>query len=193
MLNFKTITIINHERINNLQACLHSSCIKMPLRVFMLKFNAVRQRGNKRKSSRNSAYQYAIKTSSGVKIQECTFSWTQICNERPHDLIWLWNNYFTARFHGIQMFRIDGALLHHFLWHEGHCSQRVVKALRYKPAGSGFDSRWGEFLNLPNPSGRTRPLTEMSTRNIKIIMFLGSKVRPVRRANNLTAFCEPIV
>jgi hypothetical protein len=21
----------------------------------------------------------------------------------------------------------------------------------------GFDSRWGEFLNLPNPSGRTRP------------------------------------
>jgi hypothetical protein len=23
--------------------------------------------------------------------------------------------------------------------------------------GRGFDSRWGEFLNLPNPSGRTRP------------------------------------
>jgi hypothetical protein len=31
------------------------------------------------------------------------------------------------------------------------------------------------------------PLTEMSTRNIKIIMFLGSKVRPVSRADNLTA------
>jgi hypothetical protein len=29
--------------------------------------------------------------------------------------------------------------------------------------------------------------------NIKIIMFLGSKVRPVRRADNLTAICEPIV
>jgi hypothetical protein len=39
----------------------------------------------------------------------------------------------------------------------------------------------------------TQPLTEMSTRNIKIIMFLGSKVRPVRRADNLTAICEPIV
>jgi hypothetical protein len=27
----------------------------------------------------------------------------------------------------------------------------------YKHQGRGFDSRWGEFLNLPNPSGRTRP------------------------------------
>jgi hypothetical protein len=33
----------------------------------------------------------------------------------------------------------------------------VVKALCYKPEGRGFDSRWGEFLNLPNPSGHTRP------------------------------------
>jgi hypothetical protein len=37
-------------------------------------------------------------------------------------------------------------------------------------------------------------LTEMSTRNMKIIiMFLGSKVRQVRRADNLTAICEPNV
>jgi hypothetical protein len=33
----------------------------------------------------------------------------------------------------------------------------VVKALFYKPEGRGFDSRCGEFLNLPNSSGRTRP------------------------------------
>jgi hypothetical protein len=32
----------------------------------------------------------------------------------------------------------------------------------------------------------------MSTRNIKIIMFLG-KVRRVRKADNLTAIYEPIV
>jgi hypothetical protein len=32
----------------------------------------------------------------------------------------------------------------------------VVKALCYKPEGRGFDSRLGEFLNLHNPSGRTR-------------------------------------
>jgi hypothetical protein len=29
--------------------------------------------------------------------------------------------------------------------------------LCYKPEGRGFDSRLGEFLNLPNPFGRTRP------------------------------------
>jgi hypothetical protein len=32
-----------------------------------------------------------------------------------------------------------------------------------------------------------------SIKNIEIIMFLGSKVRPVCRANNLTANCESIV
>jgi hypothetical protein len=32
-----------------------------------------------------------------------------------------------------------------------------VKALCYKPEGSEFVTRRGEFLNLPNPSGRTRP------------------------------------
>jgi hypothetical protein len=39
----------------------------------------------------------------------------------------------------------------------------------------------------------TQPLTEMSPRNIKIIMFLGNKVRLVLRAANLTAIYEPIV
>jgi hypothetical protein len=32
----------------------------------------------------------------------------------------------------------------------------------------------------------------MSTRDIKIVMFLGSKVRRVRKADNLTAIYEPI-
>jgi hypothetical protein len=41
--------------------------------------------------------------------------------------------------------------------------------------------------------GFTQPLTEMSTRNIKITVFLGSKVRLVRRAYNLTTISEPIV
>jgi hypothetical protein len=36
-------------------------------------------------------------------------------------------------------------------------------------------------------------IAEMSIRNIKIIAFLGSKVRRVHRADNLTAICEPIV
>jgi hypothetical protein len=41
--------------------------------------------------------------------------------------------------------------------------------------------------------GFSQPLTEMSTRHIKIIMFLGSKVRLVRKADILTAIYEPIV
>jgi hypothetical protein len=40
--------------------------------------------------------------------------------------------------------------------------------------------------------GVTQPLTEMSTRSRKII-FLASRARPVRRADNLTAIFEPIV
>jgi hypothetical protein len=39
----------------------------------------------------------------------------------------------------------------------------------------------------------TQPLTAMNIGNIKIIMFLGSKVRRVLRVDNLTAICEPIV
>jgi hypothetical protein len=33
----------------------------------------------------------------------------------------------------------------------------VVKVLCYKQDGRGFDTRLGDFLNLPNPSGRSRP------------------------------------
>jgi hypothetical protein len=53
--------------------------------------------------------------------------------------------------------------------------------------------RW-IFFNLPNPSSHTmaqeltQPPTEMSTRNLP-----GGKGRPVRKADNLTAICEPIV
>jgi hypothetical protein len=51
---------------------------------------------------------------------------------------------------------------------------QLVEALRYKPTGRGFDSRWCQwiFFYWNNPVGRTmalvstQPLTEMSTRNI---------------------------
>jgi hypothetical protein len=33
----------------------------------------------------------------------------------------------------------------------------VVKEPGYKPEGCGFETWWGEILNLPNPSGRTKP------------------------------------
>jgi hypothetical protein len=50
------------------------------------------------------------------------------------------------------------------------------------------------FFNLPNPFSRnmnlgsTQPLTEMSTRNLP-----ENKGRPARKADNLTAICEPTV
>jgi hypothetical protein len=49
-----------------------------------------------------------------------------------------------------------------------------------------------DFFNRPNPPSRTmalgstQPLTEMSTRNLS-----GGKGRPARKADNLTAICEP--
>jgi hypothetical protein len=51
-----------------------------------------------------------------------------------------------------------------------------------------------DFFNWPNPSSRimalgsNQPLTEMNTRNLP-----GGKWRPAHKADNLTAFCEPIV
>jgi hypothetical protein len=74
----------------------------------------------------------------------------------------------------------------------------VVKALDYKPESRGFETRWGECLNLHNPSGRIRPwFYSASNRNEyrkhKKIVFLGSKVRVVCGADNLTAIYEPIV
>ena len=52
---------------------------------------------------------------------------------------------------------------------------KLVEALRCKPEGHGFDSRWCHwiFFHLLNPSGRTmtlgstRPLTEMSRGQLK--------------------------
>jgi hypothetical protein len=64
-------------------------------------------------------------------------------------------------------------------------------ATRRKNAGSS-PNEVDFFFNLLNPSGRTlaleSTLTEMSSRNLP-----GCKVRPARRADNLTAICEPII
>jgi hypothetical protein len=62
-----------------------------------------------------------------------------------------------------------------------------------KVAGSIPDEVIG-FFNWPNPSsgimamGSTRPLTDISTRNLP-----GGKGRPKCKADNLTAICEPNV
>jgi hypothetical protein len=79
-----------------------------------------------------------------------------------------------------------------YFWDGGHAVGYLVEALCYKP-GSIPDEVTG-FFNWPNPSSRnmalesTQPLTEMSTRNL-----LADKWRPARKADNLTAICEPTV
>jgi hypothetical protein len=52
---------------------------------------------------------------------------------------------------------IDDEPLYIYIYIYGARGSVVVKAQCYKPEGRGFDIRWGEFFNLPNPSGRTRP------------------------------------
>jgi hypothetical protein len=55
-----------------------------------------------------------------------------------------------------------------------------------------------KFLSRPiifSPSmalGFTQPITKIKIRRRKI-MFLGNRARPVHKANNLTANCEPTV
>jgi hypothetical protein len=57
----------------------------------------------------------------------------------------------------------------------------VVKALCYRKVAASRPDEVNTF-----------EFTEMSTRSRKI-MFLGSRERPVRRAVDLTAICEPTV
>jgi hypothetical protein len=71
--------------------------------------------------------------------------------------------------------------------------QSMVEALCYNPKVEGSSPDEVNIFNWSNPSSRTvalgstQPLTEMSTRNLP-----GGKGRPARKADNLTAICEPI-
>jgi hypothetical protein len=75
----------------------------------------------------------------------------------------------------------------------------VVKTLCYKPEGHGFDTPWVDFFlnDLILPVALGPGIYTASNRNEyrkhKHKMFLGSKVRRVRKADSLTAIYEPIV
>jgi hypothetical protein len=68
-----------------------------------------------------------------------------------------------------------------------------TNATSQETVGSISDEIMG-FFNLPNPSNRTmalesnQPLLEMSTRDLP-----GGLGWPARKADNLTAICEPTV
>jgi hypothetical protein len=71
---------------------------------------------------------------------------------------------------------------------------RIQPMLQVRRSRVRFLMRSLDFFNLHNPSsctmalGLTHPLREMSTRNLP-----GGKGRPARKAETLTAVCEPIV
>jgi hypothetical protein len=72
-------------------------------------------------------------------------------------------------------------------------SSVVVEKLCYKSEGLSPDEviEYYQFAQSFRPHqalGFTQPLREMSTRSRKM-MFLRSRARPVRRADNLAAFC----
>jgi hypothetical protein len=75
----------------------------------------------------------------------------------------------------------------------------VVEAQCYKPEGRGFETRSGELISsiyVILPAALGPGVYSVSNRNEnqkQKIIFLGSKLRPVRRADNLIAICEPIV
>jgi len=67
-----------------------------------------------------------------------------------------------------------------------HAVVQFFEALRYKPEGRGFDSRWCHWHNPSDRTlalGLTQPLAEISTRNISWWQRW-----PVRRADKFTTF-----
>jgi hypothetical protein len=56
----------------------------------------------------------------------------------------------------------------------------VVNALGYKPESRGFENRWGEILNLPSPSGHTRPWG-LIMRKMTISSCIASLVRMLQK------------
>jgi hypothetical protein len=93
---------------------------------------------------------------------ECSLPCSQELNRVPYSRLdrdafhnfesSFWNDNFNAVFSFTPTFAFSLSLNFY-----GAHGSVVVKALCYKPEGRGFDSRWGEILNLPNPSSRTRP------------------------------------
>jgi hypothetical protein len=64
--------------------------------------------------------------------------------------------------------------------------------VRYRVTRNNFFFQFTKSFWPHDALGFTQPITEISTKNRKI-MFLGNKLRQVRRADSLAAIYEPIV
>jgi hypothetical protein len=85
------------------------------------------------------------------------------------------------------------------MWRAPEIKCCIVKALCYKPQGRSFETRWGEWIfsvYIILSAALGPEVHSASNRNEyqqQKIMFLESRARPVRKVDNLTGICEPIV
>jgi hypothetical protein len=118
----------------------------------------------------------------------------------PRHMKPVWLHFVQPRF-GIVSFFHNQVFFPPYQWilvHNRACSCILVNALCYKLKGHGFETQWGDIFSiylilLAALGPGAHSVSEMSIRNRKITMFLGSKVRPVCRVDNLVAICEPTV
>jgi hypothetical protein len=68
----------------------------------------------------------------------------------------------------------------------------AVQALGYKAEGRGFETRWGLLSAAPGRGVYSASNRNEYRKHLKK-MFLGSKVRQVREADNLVVIYEPTV
>jgi hypothetical protein len=75
----------------------------------------------------------------------------------------------------------------------------VVEALFYNPEGRGFENRWGEciltiyLILLAAPGPGVYSASSINKYQKQKNHVSGEQTGSVRRADNLTAICEPIV
>jgi hypothetical protein len=73
----------------------------------------------------------------------------------------------------------------------GHAVAQLIEALRYKPKGGGFDSRWGlrDFSLIWSFRSHYGPgVYSVSNRNQYQQYSLGVKMAGARKADNLVTF-----
>jgi hypothetical protein len=70
-------------------------------------------------------------------------------------------------------------------------AERLYATCRKVPGSRPDES--SEFFNIPNTSGHTRPSGSLSLYQKQKNNVSVSRARPVRRADNLAAICEPTV
>jgi hypothetical protein len=132
----------------------------------------------------------------------CEYFPTTANTEQPGAVIWTvngnnWGNWLCSTVHKFHFFLIKSSsciiriyihiYIYIYIFISGHAvatSRKVAGLIPNEVIGS-FD--WSNPSSRTMALGSTQPLTEMGTRNLR------RGKRPARKADNITAICEPIV